>query len=143
MGCSLVRASKEVGLATWKAAEDGSSLDLKVSEGGIHKPPNPEAAATQRPTGQGLRRLVDAAPLSDEVCGDPGKLRRVMRARPLHRLQVERRQRRWLRLRSVMDARRRVNAHTPLRRLAAARHASSTPAAGRPPSAGTQGTAMF
>ena len=56
---------------------------------------------------------MDAAPLSDEVCGDPGKLRRVTRARPLHRLQVERRQRRWLRLRSVMDVRRRVNAHTP------------------------------
>ena len=54
MGCSLVRASKEVGPATWQAAEDGSSLDLKVGKGGIHKPPNPEAAATQRPTGQGL-----------------------------------------------------------------------------------------
>jgi len=46
MGCSLVRASKEVGLGTWKAAEDGSSLDLKVCKGGIHKPLNPEAAAT-------------------------------------------------------------------------------------------------
>lgn len=38
MGCSLVRASEEVGLATWKVAQDGTSLDLKVSKGGLWTP---------------------------------------------------------------------------------------------------------